>query len=298
MSHDYKADAAALHKALKGAGTDEKTLINIIGSRSKEELQHISKEYEAAYKHSLVKDVEGDTSYNFKELLMWRLLPAEEVRRQLLVKATKGAGTTEKYLVDVFGPATNQEVIRLYQHDPSVVAAVLNDVSHGNFAKVIKELLKGKRDENMYVDDNAAAQAAEQLYKAGEGKLGTDEDTFNAIITKHNPAFLQRVSQIYAQKHKHPIETAIKKETSGNYEDILVALVQFPLVFYADRLYKAMHGLGTDERALNYVFGILSRQEMHEVARLFQERHKDTLEKAVKGDTSGDYRTLLLNLMK
>lgn len=297
MSHDYKHDAEALHKAISGAGTDEKVLVDIIGSRSKNELAQIAKEYEAHFKKSLAHDLAGDTSYNFKELLCWRVLPNKEVRKQLLLKATKGAGTAEKYLIDVLGPASNAEILELYQHDPAIVASVLNDVSHGNFAKVIHEVLKGKRDENPQVDEHEAEKVAEILYKAGEGKLGTDEKTFNDIITTRGWVFLQRVSAHYAAKHKHPLETAIKKETSGNYEDILIALVQHPLVYYADRLYNAMHGLGTDERALNYVFGILSREDLKKVGQLFQERHKDTLEKYVKGDTSGHYRDLLVALL-
>lgn len=300
MSHhkDFKGDAEALHKAMKGAGTEEKVLIDIIGNRSKQELAQIAQEYHALFKADLAKDLAGDTSYNFKELLCWRVLPNAEVRKQLLLRATKGAGTAEKYLVDVLAPATNAEVLALYQHDPQIVAAVLNDVSHGDFSKVVLEVLKGKRNETQQIDEKEAERVAENLYKAGEGKFGTDEQTFTSLLTQYGPAFLTRVSYHYAAKHKHSLEIAIKKETSGHYEDILVALTKPSLVYYADRLYQAMHGLGTDERALNYIFAVLSKEEVKQVAHLFQERHKEPLEKAVKGDTSGDYGSLLLALLK
>jgi len=296
---DPRADAETCYKAMKGAGTDEKALISVFGYRSKQQLHEIAKEYEAAHNVSLYKDVDGDTSGNFRELLLWLLLPAAGVRKELLKKATKGAGTAEKYLIDALAPATNQEVIDLYQFDPAIVKDVLNDVSHGDFAKVVNEVLKGKRDENPHVDEGEATKVADALYKAGEGKLGTDEDTFTALITRYGSHFLQRASAIYASKHKHGLDVAIKKETSGHYEDILVALVQTPLQYYADRLYSAMKGLGTDERALNYIFAILSRHELHQVAQILHEKHKDkTLEKMVESDTSSYYRDLLLALIK
>jgi len=296
---DPKADAEVCHKAIKGAGTDEKALISVFGYRSKQQLHEIANEYQAAHGNTLYKDIDGDCSGNFRELMLWLLLPSAGVRKELLKKATKGAGTAEVYLIDALAPATNQEVLDLYQHDPSIVKDVLNDVSHGDFAKVVNELLKGKRDENPHIDESEAAAVAEKLYKAGEGKLGTDEDTFTALLTKHGSLFLQKASSLYASKHKHGLEVAIKKETSGYYEDILVALVQTPLQYYAERLFSAMKGLGTDERALNYIFGLLSRHDLHQVAAILHEKHKDkTLEKMVESDCSSYYRDLLLALLK
>jgi len=294
MSH--KHDAEALHKAMKGAGTDEKALIDIIGHRSKEDLQKIAHEYHEQFKAKLENDIKGDTSGNFEELLVLRILPKVEVRKWLLTKATKGAGTAEKYLIDVLAPANNHEVIDVYQNDPTTIAKVLNDVSHGNFSKVVHEVLKGKRDEG-HPDDHKAKEYAEQIFKAGEDKIGTDEDTFNKIITTLGPNYLSKIDHFYQEKHKHTLELAIKKETSGAYEDLLVGLTKPPLVYYADRLFSALHGAGTDEHALNFVFGILDKHEFKEVSKLVHDRHKKSLEEMVKSDTSGNYRDLLVALM-
>jgi len=290
-------DAEIIHKAIKGAGTDEKALISVLGHRTKAQCQLIAQAYHHHHKESLVHALAGDTSYNFRELLCWRVLPPVEVRQALLNLSTKGAGTAEKYLVDVLAPASNAEVIHIYQHDPQTIANVLNDVSHGNFSKVIRQLLKGERHEFEQIDEARAAAIAEQFFKAGEGKLGTDETVFNEILTTHGPMFLERVNAHYMGHHKHTLETAIKKETSGHYQDLLVGLTKPPLVYYADRLYQAMHGLGTDERALNFIFGILDLHELNVVKQLFEQRHGKKLETIVKGDTSGHYEDLLVALL-
>jgi len=290
-------DAEIIHKAIKGAGTDEKAIIGIIGHRTKAQCQMIAQAFHHHHKETLEHALAGDTSYNFKETLLWRVEPKVEVRKALLNKATKGAGTAERYLIDVLAPATNAEILEVYQNDPQTIANVLNDVSHGNFSKVIRELLKGKRQEWEQIDEGAAAAVAERFYKAGEGKLGTDEHAFNEILTTHGPLFLERVNAHYQSHHKHTLETAIKKETSGHYEDLLVALTKPPYVYYADRLYQAMHGLGTDERAINFIFGILDLHELAIVKQIFEQRHGKPLETFIKGDTSGHYEDLLVALL-
>ena len=50
---------------------------------------------------------------------------------------------------------------------------------------------------------NRAAQDADSLYKAGAGKWGTDEKTFNAIFTQRSYPQLRATFEEY-QKVNHP----------------------------------------------------------------------------------------------
>jgi len=299
MAHfDPTADAAAIKKAVKGLGTDEKALNAIYGARTKDQLQQIAKAYHAQFGVDLEKDIRGDTSGDYQNLLVWLAKPVPEVKCALLKYATKGAGTAERYLIDVLAPSTNKEILDIFQTDPTAIAAVTNDVSHGDFAKVINKLLKAKRDETGGASDSEAQRIAEQLFKAGEGKLGTDENTFTEIICTYPPAFLKLVSVHYADKHKNSLETAIKKETSGDYEAVLVALLKTKHEYFAERFWKATHGAGTDDKFLCYAFGILTKEELSIVAKLFKEKHSDTtLSKQVADDVSGHYGGLIKMLL-
>jgi len=284
---------------MKGLGTDEKALNSIFGFRTKQQLLEIAAAYETHHKHALEKSLKGDTSGNYETLLVWLQKPVVHVKCELLKYATKGAGTAERYIIDVLVPACNAEITELFQADPTAITAVLNDEKHGDFAKVVLKLLKAKRSENTEVNEEEAERVAEQLYKAGEARLGTDETTFTEALTTHSVAFLKRVSYHYAIKHKHSLEQAIKKETSGCYEDILIALTKTKYEYFADRFYTAVHGLGTDDHFLCYAFSILSREELAHIAKLFHEKHTDkTLAKAVVGDVSGHYGDLIKLLLQ
>jgi len=296
---DAHADAEAIHKAVEGLGTDEKAINVIVGRRSKKELQEIAAAYEAKHKATLLKDIKGDTSGNYKRLLVSLIQAPVANKKDLILKATKGLGTTEKYLIDVLAPCSNEEILELYQNDPKIIHAILDDVSSGNFAKVVETILKGKRDNRENIPEDEAKTASERLFKAGEGKLGTDEKVFNEVITTYSPWALKQISEEYKKKHKHGLDQAVKGETSGNYEDLLLALLKTPHEYFADRLYDAIAGLGTDDTYLIYAFGVLSRHDLHKVAHIFNERHpkRGGLAKAVKEDTSGDYQDLLMQIL-
>jgi len=245
----------------------------------------------------LEENLNSELSGHFRDLAVGLITPNTKVRVKLLDKATKGAGTRERALIDVLVGSTNDDIKGIQQEDPRVIAHVLNDVS-GDFKKILNELLKGTREtDDTPVNDQEAQAVAEKLFKAGEGKLGTDEAVFINVIARRSPAFLARVSDHYKGKHKKDLEHAVKSETSGYFEDTLVGLLKPRLVFIADRLFKAMDGVGTDDTCLIYYFSVLDKHELHEVAKIHQIRHKKTLAEMIKGDTSGDYRGLLTALL-
>jgi hypothetical protein len=297
-SFNAKHDAETIHKAIKGVGTDEKALNSVYGNRTKEQLIEIAKVYEHEYKNSLEKDIKGDTSGHYETLLVYLAKPAAEVRAHFLKYACKGAGTKEKYITDVLVPCSNKEITDIFHTDPTAIGAVTDDVSKGDWAKAINKLLKGVRDESGKIDEHDAEKDAEKLYKAGEGKIGTDESTFIDIICGRSPAYLKRVSHHYQEKHKHTLEQAIKKENSGDFEAVLVGLLKTRHEYWADRLWTAVNGLGTDDHALLLAFGVLSWDDLHHVAKIFHERHSGTtLQKKVADDVSGHYGDLIKQIL-
>jgi len=252
--------------------------------------------YHQKHGKDLETSLNSECSGDFLDLCLSLVRSPVRCKVALLKRATKGPGTRSRYLIDVLATASNREVREIFEAEPSIIQAIYNDVG-GDFAKVINEVLKGKREEFMAINDNEAQMIAEQLYKAGEGRLGTSDTVFIEIISKRSPQFLDRVSHFYAMRHKHSLEQAIKSETSGHYQEMLVALTKTKYVYFADRFEHAVKGLGTDDGFLTYIFGILNRAEIRQVALIYQTRHKRSLLTAVRGDTSGHYRDLLTLLL-
>jgi len=294
--HDHAADAAVLHKAFRGAGTDEDAVISILGFRSKHQLEKIDHEYRTqstsgtTLQHALEKELSG----SFRDLAVGIVTPVLEFKKRYLKEATKGAGTRESTLIDVLCQSSNED-IREIAKDADVYKQVMDDIS-GDFKKIIVNLYRGERP-----DGPISQQEAETLmtafYKAGEGKIGTDENKYIDIITRHSLQALYQVDELYKHKHKHGLIKAVESETSGDLKHSLIALLKPHDEYLADRLHHAIAGLGTDERVLIYVFSVTDKEQRQRIAQIYQAKHKETLADAIKGDTSYNFRKLLLALL-
>ena len=60
---------------------------------------------------------------------------------------------------------------------------------------------------------------------------------------------------------------------------------------------RAISGLGTDDDSMIRIIVTRSEIDMEQVKLEYEKRYNQTLAEAIKGDTSGDYRLLLLCLI-
>ena len=68
-----------MNKAIRGLGTDDSLIVNCFSQCSKPFLQEVAKEYQRQFKVTLVEDIKGDTSGDYRELLLTLLdLPESE----------------------------------------------------------------------------------------------------------------------------------------------------------------------------------------------------------------------------
>lgn len=90
-----------IHAACKGAGTDEKALIAVLGAKSPETRNLVALRYKELYGQPLRALLKSETSGDFGRLLAMIATPLPETEAQLLRDATKGMGTTESLIVQV-----------------------------------------------------------------------------------------------------------------------------------------------------------------------------------------------------
>jgi len=274
----------------------KKTLIKIIGNRNKAQLAIISDLYGKKQKHSLEKDLKGDCSGTFLKLLLGLIRPIMTVKIETLKEAMNGIGTREKGLIDVICLATHEEISLLHQMYPECARRVRSETS-GHFRYVLEAILSGKRIPYTQMDPHLAEKIAKDLYDAGEKRWGTDEAVFSKVFTTYLPEFLQLVSSHYHRRYGHSLRAAVEKETSGEYQTALLALLGNPWDYYCDRLFQAMKGIGTDDKALVYIFSILDSWQLKYIEKMFYQRHSRQLKDMIRGDCSGNYRDLLLEVV-
>ncbi|XP_054238092.1 annexin A8-like isoform X2 [Indicator indicator] len=196
-------------------------------------------------------------------------------------------GTDEQAIIDVLTKRTNmqrQQIAKSFkaQFGKDLIESLKSELS-GNFERLIvalmysplkydaKELydaMKGERDNaTLYVDTALARQDAEALYAAGEKIKGTDEEQFITILCKRSATHL------------------LKVKCTRNIR-----------CYFAERLYHALKGAGTDDGTLIRVIVSRSEVDLNLIKPEFKRIAGKTLSSMILDDTSGDYKTALLNL--
>lgn len=261
------ADVAALRTAIEGLGTTEKTLIDVLTQRSNAQRQIIAKAYEKTTGRKLVDDLEGDTHGDFEDLLVALITPPEVYDCHEVINAIKGAGTTESTLTEIFASRTNRQIEALSEaYLKETGRLMINDLKSevsGDYAKALLILAEGKRDQSTNVDTAKAKADAKALYEAGENKWGTDEEKFIDILCHRSVPQLRQTLVEYKNLSKKTLQESIESEMSGDLEKLLVAVVKCVKsvpAYMAERLFKAMKGVGTTESTLTRI--IVSRSEM------------------------------------
>lgn len=126
--------------------------------------------------------------------------------------------------------------------------------------------------------------------------FGCDEKVLIDIICSRNNQQRQEIAKVFKTNFGKDLIENIQSETRGNFETLLVALLTPTLDYYCKEIKDAMSGIGTDEDVLIEILCTLSNFEIMTIKEHYQRRYKQDLESAIKGDTSGNFKRLLVSL--
>ncbi|XP_047459479.1 annexin A11a isoform X1 [Mugil cephalus] len=300
---DPLKDVEVLRKAMKGFGTDEQAIIDLLGSRSTKQRVPLLRAFKTSYGKDLIKDLHSELSGDFRKLVMAMMKAPAELDASELHSAIKGAGTDEACLIEILSSRSNEEIReinRIYKQEykKTLESAISGDTS-GHFRRLLISLAQGNRDERETVDISLAKQDAQALYAAGENKLGTDESKFNAILCARSKPHLRAVFLEYQKMCGRDIEKSISREMSGDLESGMLAVVKCiknTPAYFAERLYKSMKGAGTKDTTLIRIMVTRSEVDMLDIRQEYVRNYGKSLYTHISGDTSGDYKKLLLKL--
>ncbi|RZC41964.1 Annexin domain containing protein, partial [Asbolus verrucosus] len=284
-----REDAEVLRKAMKGFGTDEKAIINVLSRRTNAQRLEISVQFKTLYGKDLIKDLKSELTGNFENLVVAMMTPLPQFYAKELHDAISGMGTDEDVLIEVMCTLSNNEIRIIREaYQKTYYRNLESDLkgdTGGHFKRLMVALCSAGRDESMVTNPQAAAADAQALLRAGELRFGTDESTFNMILCQRNYAQLQLVFQEYQRLTGHDIEKAIKNEFSGDIQEGLLAVVRSiknQPSFFAKRLNKSMKGLGTFDRDLIRLVVTRSEIDMGDIKREYATKFGESLADAIK----------------
>ena len=226
-------DAWCLHDAMAGAGTTESTLIEIMCSRSNDEIKAIKEVYKKLYKKDLAKELQSETSGYFKRLL-YSL--AQASRNEGDDVNSDDAATNAKALFEAGEKSWGTDESRFNVVMASRSFAQLEEIFK-EYSKISKKDIEGAIKNEMSGDiqdgmlaivkcaQHRPAYFAERLYKSMKG-AGTNDKALIRLMVTRSEIDLADVKSAFELKYGQTLEAFIKDDCSGDYKKLLVAICE------------------------------------------------------------------------
>ena len=303
-NQNVDVDCEILYRAMKGVGTDENAIINIICSRNAMQRAEIRRRYIALYGKDLIKRLKDELSGNFEDTVIGLFMTPPEYDAYCLYKAMKGLGTNEGVLIEIIGTRSNEEIqmikAEFQKNYGKPLEKWISSETSGHFKKLLISLLQASRSMNTVPDPMMCQNDAQALYAAGEGRWGTDEATFIRIFTQRSAAEIDLISKSYQQLRGKSLHHAVDNEFSGDTKKLLHTILeglQNPAAYYARRLRESVQGIGTNDSRLVRVIVSRCEVDMPLIKQEYRRIYGRDLVYDVRSDTSGDYKKILTHLL-
>ncbi|KAL7839310.1 hypothetical protein SRHO_G00259680 [Serrasalmus rhombeus] len=225
-------DAQQLKEAMKGLGTDEDTLVEILASRTNSQIRELKKAYKDEFKKELEDDIKSDTSGDFRNALLALCKAARSEEREaneeqadkdakaLYEAGEKRKGTDCTVFIDILTSRSAAQLRKVFQ--------LYSKYSKVDVAKAVDLELKGDI-ENLLVAvvkcaGSKPAYFAEKLNLAMKGS-GYKGKILTRILVSRSEVDLVQIKQEYKKKYGKTLYKDILDDTKGDYEKILLTLV-------------------------------------------------------------------------
>jgi len=226
---DY--DCYELYNAMSGGGTDEGTLIEIIGSRTNYDLGEIKIRFKEIFDKDLEEEIMDECSGDLKRLLVSLLQcnrseetePDEEkCNKDLadLYEAGEGTwGTDESVFNKIFTNRSPAELRFINNEYFKACGRTLREVVDDEFGGDMKDLLKTV----LHAILNPADYFATRINKACSG-LGTNDNDLIRVMISRDEIDMPEIKEIYKEKYQKSLYEEIDDECGGDYKKILLGI--------------------------------------------------------------------------
>uniref|UniRef100_A0A8C2EFF7 Annexin n=2 Tax=Cyprinus carpio TaxID=7962 RepID=A0A8C2EFF7_CYPCA len=212
MKSTAQYDASELKSSMKGLGTDEESLTEIVCSRNNEELKEIKKVYREMFKKELEKDVSGDTSGDVAKLLV-------ALVQALYDAGVKRKGTDVTTWISIFSersvPHLQKVFERYKRYSPYDIKESIRKEVKGDLEKSFLTLVECLENKHLYF--------ASRLSDAMKSK-SVKEKVITRIIVSRCEVDLMKVRSEFKKNFGKSLYQTIFEHTKGDYQRALLNL--------------------------------------------------------------------------
>lgn len=293
---------------MKGFGTDEKMLIQVLSKLDPLQMAAVRSTYSNHIGRDLYKDIKSETSGYLRQGLLSivdgpLMHDVNSVRDSL-----EGAGTKEWLLNEVALGRSNADLNAIknaYNHTFKRVLAsdIESDLSFKT-AGLFKSVLQAARhEESMPINPAEIETEARTLHETASGRMVNDVTEAFGIFARSSDNELRAIDHAFKTRYHVSLEEWIDKQFSGHMRDAFLHMLRSaldPAMRDAVLLEDCMKGMGTkDEKLVIRVVRVhWNRMHLDQVKRAYSMKFGKDLVDRVRGETSGDYGRLMVAMLE
>ncbi|KAJ8769705.1 hypothetical protein K2173_005308 [Erythroxylum novogranatense] len=296
-------DAEQLRKAFEGWGTNESLIIDILAHRNSAQRNKIRQTYAEAYGDDLLKSLNEELSSDFeRSVLLWTLDPAER-DAYLANESTKRLTSSNWVIMEIACTRSSLDLFKARQaYHARHKKSIEEDVAHhttGDYRKLLVPLVSAFRYDGDEVNQTLAKSEAKILHEKISEKAYNDEEIIRILSTR-SKAQINATLNHYNNAFGNAINKDLKADPNDEFLKFLRSTIKClttPEKHFEKVLRLAINKLGTDEWALTRVVTTRAEVDMERIKEEYHRRNSVPLDRAIAGDTSGDYQKMLLHLI-
>ncbi|KAF2492821.1 Annexin [Lophium mytilinum] len=229
-------DAHMLYEAMKGFGTKETVLDDVLLCRSNADINAIKAEYQTIFHKTLEADLRGDLSGATEQMYMMVIGARRNEDSVPVIPQQIDQDIAE--LQRSLGNAINKDAVQVCQiltsrNDNQIraIAQGYQQKFHKSLASVVKGRFSGHMEDALLLiiarGIDRAASDADQLEATMAGMGTKDKLLVDRVVRIHwNRQYMNQVEAAFKAKYKTTLINRIKGETRGDQERLLVSCVE------------------------------------------------------------------------
>jgi hypothetical protein len=291
--------ASKLYSNLYGPKKDD-IILNIAMTNNLQNRIAIAQYYKAAYNQTLFDDINSKIGGDFGNCVAQMFLtPLEFCIHHLKI----GLKKSNECVFEMLTSKTPEElkiIENAYKRNTGKeLKTDITKTFSGAVGNNLLNLFDTPRTTNSNPNVNDCNRYAKKLIDKETKYWTEDENLFKEIFIQRSPEELILIARCYLKETGNNLMDIIEKKTKGKHQILLREILYnniMPHELYAEKIYSAIKGAGTNEEILSRVLVARSELDMPLMREIYLFKYNITMKEDIIGDTSGSYQKICVYL--